>query len=481
MWLDEALTVDIARLPLDQIPHALSHDGHPPLYYFLLHGWMAVFGESDRAIRALPGVFGVAAIPATWLLARRVGGRHLAWCTAVVLALLPFAVRYSTENRMYSLLMLLVPLGWLCADSALRRPRPVPLVGLALCTSALLWSQYWSMWLGLGAGVIVTWRLIRDLRRADRSGARASGWVLGALGVGVLSFIPWVPTLLYQQAHTGTPWASRAMPPTVAVNTVQGLGGGLNATDEVAGWLIALCMIVGLFGVGIASGRIELDLRTRRWIRPVAWPAALTLLFGVTVMLATNSAFQPRYNSVWLPFAFVLAGAGLAVLQGPWLQRAALAAVVVACLPGVYQNVTTSRTQATQIADGLARSAKPGDVVMVCPDQLGPSLVRVVRSDLDIGTFPAFGDPAFVDWVDYVERSRAIPPDVIARRLVQRAGPDRRIFVVWSTTYTTHKKLCTDLVTSLSGLRPDNTQLIEASRSFYESATLTEFRPGTGP
>ena len=54
LWLDEALTVNIARLPLSQIPTALRQDGHPPLFYFLLHGWMAVAGQSDVAVRACP-------------------------------------------------------------------------------------------------------------------------------------------------------------------------------------------------------------------------------------------------------------------------------------------------------------------------------------------------------------------------------------------------------------------------------------------
>ena len=49
LWLDEALTVNIARLPLSRIPDALRHDGSPPLYYLLLHGWIAVFGVEPEA------------------------------------------------------------------------------------------------------------------------------------------------------------------------------------------------------------------------------------------------------------------------------------------------------------------------------------------------------------------------------------------------------------------------------------------------
>src|ERR1051325_2259176 len=56
LWLDEALSVNIARLPLRDLPTALKHDGAPPLYYVLLHVWTAVLGSGDWAVRALSGV-----------------------------------------------------------------------------------------------------------------------------------------------------------------------------------------------------------------------------------------------------------------------------------------------------------------------------------------------------------------------------------------------------------------------------------------
>jgi hypothetical protein len=477
MWLDEALTVNIASQPLHQIPQALRHDGHPPLYYLLLHGWMNLVGTSNAAIRSLAGIFGVLTVPAIWLVGRRVGGRTVAWCAAVVIAVMPFAIRYSTENRMYSLLMLLALLAWLCADQALRRPRPVPLVGLAVCTGALLWTQYWAMWLGVAAAAMVIFRLVRARRSGERARARAAAWVLGALFVGALSFIPWVPTLLYQQAHTGTPWASRSMPPTVIVTTVQAFGGMANATDEVGGWYFSVLMVLGLFGLGVTSGRIDIDLRTRPHSRPLAWLAGLTIALGVGTMLLTDTAFQPRYNAVWLPFALVVAGIGIAVLRGPLVQRGALGLVVVASAAGCYQNVTMARTQATEAAAAIVANGRPGDVVAVCPDQLGPALDRVLPAGFEVGSFPTFDDPAIVDWSDYVARTHARSPSQFAEDLIARAGTGKRIFVVWSESYITHQKLCTDVVTSLTAHRPDNRQLLEAKRAYYESENVTVFEP----
>src|SRR5205085_11217079 len=86
LWLDEALTLNIARLPLSDLTAALRHDGAPPVYYVLLHGWTAVFGTSTLAVRALPGLFAVIALPLMWFAARRVGGPRVAWAATVLLA-----------------------------------------------------------------------------------------------------------------------------------------------------------------------------------------------------------------------------------------------------------------------------------------------------------------------------------------------------------------------------------------------------------
>ena len=124
LWLDEALTVDIARLPLHEIPNALKHDGAPPLYYYLLHFWIALFGQSNDAVRSLSGVLAVLTLPVAWLCGKRLGGRAVAWTMLVLLASAPFAVYYATESRMYALVILLTGCGFLALQRASLRPVP---------------------------------------------------------------------------------------------------------------------------------------------------------------------------------------------------------------------------------------------------------------------------------------------------------------------------------------------------------------------
>ena len=119
LWLDEALTVNRSRLPLTQIAGSVKQDGAPPLYYYLLHFWMELFGQSNLATRSLEGVIGVATLPVAWLAGNRFGGRTVAWTTLVLLASAPFAVYYATEARMYGLIILLTGCGFLALA-----PRP---------------------------------------------------------------------------------------------------------------------------------------------------------------------------------------------------------------------------------------------------------------------------------------------------------------------------------------------------------------------
>src|SRR5437763_4045899 len=122
LWLDEALTVNIARLPLSRISDALRHDGSPPLYYMVLHGWIGVFGSGDVAVRALSAVFAVATLPLIWIAGLRVGGRRAGIAALLLLASSPFAIRFATEARMYSLLGLLAVAGYLLLERMLDRP-----------------------------------------------------------------------------------------------------------------------------------------------------------------------------------------------------------------------------------------------------------------------------------------------------------------------------------------------------------------------
>ena len=76
LWIDELATLQVAGHPLAQIPAAALRDDafEPPLYFWLVHLVIRLFGDSEAALRAPSAVAGAAAVPLTWHLLRAVGG-----------------------------------------------------------------------------------------------------------------------------------------------------------------------------------------------------------------------------------------------------------------------------------------------------------------------------------------------------------------------------------------------------------------------
>jgi mannosyltransferase len=108
LWLDEGVSVGIARLPWGDFFKLLwRREGNMALYYLLLRGWM-LFGLSEAWVRALSAVFSIATVPFLYLIGREVRSRSAGLVAALLFALSPFAVEYAKEARSYSLVCLLV-------------------------------------------------------------------------------------------------------------------------------------------------------------------------------------------------------------------------------------------------------------------------------------------------------------------------------------------------------------------------------------
>jgi hypothetical protein len=474
LWLDEALTVNIARLPLGDIPEALRHDGAPPLYYFVLHGWMRLFGEGDVAVRALPAVFGVASLPVVWVATRRLADRAVAWTAVVLMATSPFGIRFGTEARMYTLVTLLALLGYLAVVFALESPTPLRLVAVGATTGLLLLTHYWAFYLVLATGCL----LVVLGRRGPR--AVAARRALAAVAAGSLLFVPWAPSFLSQLLHTGTPWAEPATFKAM-VNAVSEFAGG--GTDAGRGLALIIFALAGLavFGRPVDRFHIELDLRTRPRTRGLASVITATLLIGIAAGLATRSAYAARYTAIVFGLFVVLIALGTTVFAGRRIRYAVIASAAILGLWGGTENVTEQRTQAGPVAAAIEAEGRPGDVVAYCPDQLGPGVHRLLAPGYVELTYPRGRPPARVDWVDYEDRLEAADPVAFADRLHAAAGRDHDVFLAWSGSYRTHEEVCEQVVGRLGALRTPTRPVQARPRRFFEHIELNRFRPREAP
>ena len=480
LWLDEALTVNISRLPLSDLRMALRRDGAPPLFYALLHFWTEWFGTSDTAVRALSGVFSIATFPAMYYIGKRVGDRRTAWATVLIFATLPYSIRFASEARMYALVMFLVAWGYLAFVRALERPTVGRLALVTLDVAALLYSHNWALYLFAVVGLFLVWLAWRARAGDMRRGARR---VIVAMVVGGILFLPWVPTLLFQTKHTGAPWGSPSLPWTGFAASVGAFAGNVQKGGQGIAYMLAAALvtlaILAVFGRAVDSRHIDLDLRTRPIVRWQVSVALASLLLGLTLTYVSSNAFDPRHAAIAVPLLVLVVAVGLDVFVDRRVWIGALAVVVLLGLAGGVRNATDDRTQAGDIAAAIAAQAKPGDMVVYCPDQLGPATHRILGDDRGLTelTFPRLTGPKFVNWIDYRDHIARTDSQAVADKLLKRAGRDATIWLVSTPGYLGFDQKCEQLSVALGAARPGGLVVPNLFFPFYESMGLTKFGP----
>ena len=483
LWLDEAITIEIARRSVPALFAALRHDGAPPLYYLLLHFWTAVFGGSDIAVRALSGVLSVATLPVAWVAGRRVArvaaafghversSTHRAGTAALLLfATSPYAIRYGSETRMYSLVVLLVLLFGLAVARALEQPRWGRWIPLTLATAALAYTHYWTFLL---LSTVAVFLLLQSRRRVlYREPCRKALYAMLAASV---LFVPWLPTFVFQMLHTGTPWAPKVQA-QVLLDTIFDWAGHAS-TGAALGLVLLFAAFVGLTARPAGDG-LHVDLTGRVPGRYLAAVWLVPLILAYSASQFGGGAYVERYTGISLPAFLLLASLGLGLLPNRRLVATLLVIVCVTGLIGGAGLARGERTQAGEIAGRIAAQARPGDVVAYCPDQLGPAVHRAlarrrVASQVKEIAFADQLGPSMVDWVDYADRMKKASASDFATQVDELAGPDASIYYVRADGYRTLESTCASVSDQLASLRDRTPQV--GRRQVVEGGTLERF------
>ena len=242
--------------------------------------------------------------------------------------------------------------------------------------------------------------------------------------------------------------------------------------------LLAVGLIaLAVFGRAVGRRRFEIDLVGREPARTLAVLTFGGLLLAVLVSRVTGQAFVPRYASVAFPGVILLVALGVAAFGDPRLRVGALAVMSVLGIVGIVPVMANERTQAATVARHLRVAAQPGDVVTYCPDQLGPSVSRLLPASLGVTqlTYPKAGDPDVVDWVDYAATIRHTPVLPFAQMVLERAGPTHNVWLVWSAGYKSFGHRCEQRSV------PNQHPALHRENPSYQSRIRRRFRNGQPP
>jgi hypothetical protein len=165
LWIDEAMIAgNIANRSYAMLLRPLAdHQGAPIGWLWLERTVVLVFGSGERALRLVPLLAGIAVLPVSFQVARRLLPRWLVPVVVAFAAVSPFLVRYSNEAKQYETDVLIgLVLLWVSlplVDAPLQRH---PLVIWSAAAALAVWLSHPAIFFVAGfAGVLLVVRLAR--------------------------------------------------------------------------------------------------------------------------------------------------------------------------------------------------------------------------------------------------------------------------------------------------------------------------------
>lgn len=185
-WGDEAWTALISQFPLKEILRITGEDFHPPAYYFLVHGFIKLFGASEW-IRLISIIFFLLTPWLVYFLAKKLVDRKFGFLAAGVVAMSPILFTYAFEARAYAMVAFISALTALMFWQAITTRRWGWWLAYWLAGSVGVYTHYYMWFILAGQGFY--WLMI-DRKQFWR--------VLAVYGGILLTQLPWLPVLLSQ-------------------------------------------------------------------------------------------------------------------------------------------------------------------------------------------------------------------------------------------------------------------------------------------
>lgn len=411
LWHDEVASTKFAAAPVHLLwSDWMVRETNPPLYYTLLHGWIALFGDADWTLRTMSMLFGCIGVALVYLLGRRAGGEGAGLIAAALVALSAQNIMYSQQVRGYIL-------GYAAATAAVlatvqfvavagsdpRRWRTALFLYVPACTVALYAHTTFIL-----LPVLLNLYVLAFL--AVRREWRLAGEWIAANAVVLLSWTWWAYITVVQARTRATiGWIDTPSLPYAVRMTLESY---LPWQIGPAQFVVALIM-VGAAGSATWRWRRRPELLLLPFLA-VATPAMLLLLSERVPVFLNRTVY-------WASAPFVVTvAAGLASLRPRWLLvggvGVAMAATVagwLAWLPG--REIEPWRA----IVASIERDA-PGATVLVSGKGVALDLQRYCPPRRCSLTIRGLSLPEADPWASAFPVPNMLPPQTVPTLLAHR-------------------------------------------------------------
>lgn len=337
LWYDEAFTGVAVKESFHDMIIMIINDVHPPLYYLALKVFAVFFDYSVFGIRLFSAIFGVLAVWALYLLAKQLFDRKVGLYATLVATISPFAIQYSQEARMYTMLVFLILLSAYFFVKGLR-------------TKERKYFALWGLFAGLSMlthymGIIfatvyyvafVAWGIFGiDWSSANSFGEKSKTLlekflptkeVLLGFGTAFLVFLPWLKMFIHHVFIKGNnlSWVKPATFGDIIVNIQMFLFGtplgelssGMPQPNELRGisHLSIRMVLAMMFGIGIVylMRKEKKEKVTGLLIFSIGF---MLIIYALSATLPDQQYFVARYLLPAAYFIFIFIGLWLSKIK----------------------------------------------------------------------------------------------------------------------------------------------------------------------
>ncbi|MBA2734863.1 MAG: glycosyltransferase family 39 protein [Acidobacteria bacterium] len=367
LWLDEAYSIKFSHEAPAGIIAETAKDVHPPLYYFALHYWMLLFGDSESAVRLLSALFGILALPLIYKLATQMFDRATGLLAAGLLVVTRFHLEFSQEARMYSLLCLLTLLSIYFFLKLLEDKKShLALAAYIIASALMIYTHVYSFFIIAAQNLYLLTLLFASRDIFKRMWKR---WLAAQVILAVL-FLPWLSVQIQQFSRVQQGFWIPKMPPRLLLNTLV-MHAGSNQLAWILSALIALAIFSGWRGwkeepaaessnenkKSLLTGRLKLYLLLLWLLCPIMLPYIVSQF--------SSPIFLPKYTIAALPAFVILAARGLLSLR--YHQLRMVVVLLLVCFSLVTLRNYFGSPRKDMWREAVARFtilAKPNDLVL---------------------------------------------------------------------------------------------------------------------
>ncbi len=334
-----------------------------------MHYWMAMVGNTDRAIVLLPVLLGALTVPVVFWVGSRVFSVRAGLLAAAIFSVAPLAVLSSVYVRPYSLLPLCCLLSVFFLGEGLRGGRGIlPWLGHASATLVLLLTHHWT-WLVWGAEwcIAASWLVAGPLIGVPRPGRKAVlGWIFAQISI-TAGYAFWLPAFIHQSRHAGY---------DAAFNELSSLFQKIGELSIMQlGWY-ALPAVTALVAAAVCR-RVYIGWPREPGRAAEDEPIGFLLFAGVPLVASAAAFVLSRKTNLVIPHTMTTIAPCLLLtisqivctlsISRPRLVAAVAGTLIV--VVSIRQDVRTKvfKSNAREAAKIVSANFAPNDVVLVLP------------------------------------------------------------------------------------------------------------------